>query len=263
MAPLEVCSRACLPRIAARARWAETAGLEGQRRRRFRRALLRSVSCQPHAGCRERSCRCEPSVSETRTRLRALPPTGGSRRASLFLGTSGLSAPGPLGRERGDQFLRRDRPVALFDPLTKHVFRRRLFRGKMRRDPPALAQAIARRLGEREHQRHGLRIWKLHRKRKGSIRMSHEDENLLAHFHDALAPGKIFVRLGEPQRKLPQGQFTLLSVAFLAFHDRLRRTIVATPLRRPSSSDRCGSFGFCRVFLEPAVPRLRARAGAG
>src|SRR5262245_19804829 len=87
----------------------------------------------------------------------------------------------PLRVELRDQLLRRDRAVALLDPLHHQVHRNALPHQELGRDPPALAEPVARRLREPPVERALARRRELdaHRDRALLERMAEEHEHLL------------------------------------------------------------------------------------
>src|SRR3954447_14239552 len=90
------------------------------------------------------------------------------------------------------QSLRRNRAITLFDPRLDQI--ERLLIGEIRRDPTALAEAVAGRLSERKVRGHVTRLRQLHRNREASVLVgAHEEEGLLLHLHRTMAPRKLLI----------------------------------------------------------------------
>ncbi len=92
--------------------------------------------------------------------------------------------------------LRCDERVALVDPVAQDADRRLVAGRESRGDPAALAEPVARRLGERQHQRFLAQRAQLHGEGQAVLGVAvHDREHLLRDFQRTVAPRKLFVRV--------------------------------------------------------------------
>src|SRR5262245_1997747 len=126
--------------------------------------------------------------------MRGSSPRMTSRLRWACVNSSACTA---FGLDPAAEFFRRDRAVALENPVLQQVEGRLVAFGEARRDPAGAAQAIAGWRGERQRQGHLERDRQFHAHAELPVLSAQERENLAVHLDDALAPGKLLVRFRE------------------------------------------------------------------